>query len=366
VTPHRSSAEGSFRFDRVFRGIGRLAKASGVHGRREFQQLDAFLTRLYERGRFDLIRGCLEDRHTVLELYAAELDGRLQAFNADRLLEAPLWATLSAWLPRSAAAVSSRRRYETSVVSFRRTGALGAGAKLKDLPRVDWQQVHASWPAGPADWNRMRAMWSRFLTVTLGDKYHPLRRQLLTAIPRATEPPGREPDVTPALFWQIVAAAPEYVQASYVCLVATGLRLGEYLRCRKEHLLPHTTSLNVPGRKTATSAAVLPIDERLWPWVVRAIPAPRSAKWLRRAWQEACAAVGVTDLRLHDLRHCFGQWLVDAGQSEASVQASLRHATPAMTRRYTMRKLRASDAAAMATVLLGAPAVAKPARRRKA
>ena len=58
----------------------------------------------------------------------------------------------------------------------------------------------------------------------------------------------------------------------------TGLRLGEYLRCRKEHLLPHTTSLNVPGRKTATSAAVLPIDERLWPWVVRAIPAPRSAK----------------------------------------------------------------------------------------
>ena len=43
-------------------------------------------------------------------------------------------------------------------------------------------------------------------------------------------------------------------------------------------------------------------------------------------------------LRLHDLRHCHGQWATDEGAPESKVQAALRHASPVMTRRYVLKK----------------------------
>jgi len=63
-------------------------------------------------------------------------------------------------------------------------------------------------------------------------------------------------------------------------------------------------------------------------------------------------AAAPTDLRLHDLRHCFGQWLADAGVQEARIQTGLRHTTAAMTRRYTMQRDNGENAKTMADVLL--------------
>lgn len=45
------------------------------------------------------------------------------------------------------------------------------------------------------------------------------------------------------------------------------------------------------------------------------------------------------------------QLLVSAGQSEASVQTTMRHATASMTRRYAMQKDRGENANALAEVL---------------
>ena len=47
---------------------------------------------------------------------------------------------------------------------------------IEDLKSIDWALLHRNWPAGSADWNRLRSAVSRFLTMTLGDKYHPFRR----------------------------------------------------------------------------------------------------------------------------------------------------------------------------------------------
>ena len=51
---------------------------------------------------------------------------------------------------------------------------------------------------------------------------------------------------------------------------------------------------------------------------------------------------------LHDLRHLTAQLLVNAGQSEAKVQSTMRHATASMTRRWD----HGENAAALARVLL--------------
>jgi integrase len=122
-----------------------------------------------------------------------------------------------------------------------------------------------------------------------------------------------------------------------------------------EHLHPITKAVSVPGTKTAGSAAVLRVDAELWPWVVQAVPAPVGYGWLRTYWKRALKAVGAdVTLRLHDLRHLTAQVLVNAGQSEASVQTTMRHATASMTRRYAKVKDRGENAAALARVLLEA------------
>ncbi len=143
------------------------------------------------------------------------------------------------------------------------------------------------------------------------------------------------------------------MQPALVTIAALGLRVGEYLRLRDTDLRPHTCSVHVPGTKTAGSADVARVDERLWPWITAAVPSPLGYKWLRLHWKRALKAAGAPlDLRLHDLRHCYGQWLADAGVAEARIQTGLRHATATMTRRYTKQRDQGENAHAIANVLL--------------
>lgn len=98
---------------------------------------------------------------------------------------------------------------------------------------------------------------------------------------------------------------------------------------------------------------MLRVDPGLWPWVLAAVPAPVAYNWLRKYWKRALASVGADQtLRLHDLRHLTAQLLVNAGQSEASVQTTMRHATAGMTRRYARQKDRGENASTLARVLL--------------
>jgi integrase len=83
------------------------------------------------------------------------------------------------------------------------------------------------------------------------------------------------------------------------------------------------------------------------------VPSPLGYQWLRRHWKDACRAAGAAhDLRLHDLRHCYGQWLANAGVGEARIQTGLRHATATMTRRYTKQRDKGENAKTMGDILL--------------
>lgn len=110
--------------------------------------------------------------------------------------------------------------------------------------------------------------------------------------------------------------------------------------------------------------ATLAVDESLWPWIVRAVPSPLQYKWLRLHWVRARKAVGAGDIRLHDLRHLTAILLVNQGRPESTVQTTMRHATPAMTRRYAMQRDRGENAKALAVALLGESATS-PKRTRK-
>jgi len=47
---------------------------------------------------------------------------------------------------------------------------------------------------------------------------------------------------------------------------------------------------------------------------------------------------GAPELRLYDLPHAFGQWLVDAGVPQSVVQVGMHHRTAAMTARCVKQR----------------------------
>ena len=242
--------------------------------------------------------------------------------------------------------------YKTAFTQLRAKTDLSDSATIADLTRVDWVALEQGWGGSAADWNHLRAAVSKFLSDTLGDIHHPVRRRVMEQFPKRPDV-ERVPDITPELLWKIVEKVPEHVKACYVTIAALGLDTGEYLELTKAHLRPHIHAIEAPGTKTYVRHGTLHVDERLWPWVERGVPSPVRYGWLREYWKRGLkAAKADTSLRLKDLRHCMGQWATDAGVSEARVQSAMRHASPNMTRRYAKQRDRGEVAKVMADVML--------------
>lgn len=344
------------RIDRIFPGVGRINLSSGTTKATLFRRLNSMLTDLHEHGYIDILKAIKDQRLTLQEVYQAKRAERLSYVLADMLLDRPLRASVDEWVPVSARTSSSRERYRVSWSGLLERAALPDDARVADLAEVDWRALHEDWPNSEADWNRMRAAVSRFLTMHLGDQYHPFRREIMAAMPRGREPRGRVPDVTPALLWSLLEHVREDARPAFVVLAATGLRIrSEYLRLEDHHLLPHTRGIQVPEEaKTEGSSEIIRCGETTWGWVCQAVPEELSYRQLYRAFKRAARTVGQPDLTPHDLRHLHGMLLSDAGVSEARIQSSLRHADPDMTRRYTMQRDRGEAADVVDVALYGA------------
>lgn len=356
MSPSRTSGPdgGNFRFDRVFPGVGRIRCSSGTDRTGEFRKRDAILTKLFENAQLEVLRSFQRGEITIEQLVEADRVGRLKGADlmSEMALRQPLWTAIDETLPNMGTSAETRRRYFTSLAKLQRLGArwLPASAQVGDLASVDWKQLSAAWGGSAADWNHMRRALSTFLSTALGDVYHPLRRTVMKQIALRSERP-RVPDLAVEQFWRIIALTPEHARACYVVLAASGMRLGEYLRCTRENLRPDSHAIQVPGTKTAASADMIFVAEELWPWVERGIPSPLQRKWMWTYWKRACRAVGQPDLRLHDLRHFYSQLADEAGASTEMVMAALRHSNPATTRGYKTRKVKGEVARMVGSAL---------------
>jgi integrase len=310
----------------------------------------ALIDSLIEDSQIGVLRALMEHRVTLDQLVEAkrrnELSGT-QVLTSIAIRE-PLWTAMDRAIPTMGKSKVTRQRYEQAKRNLERKASehLPKTATVAELLTTDWNAVQASWGTSGSDWMHIRRFISAFLTKHLGDVYHSFRRQVVQLIPTAQEN-EREPDVTPELFWQIVGNAKEHVRAAFVTIVVTGMRRSEYLRCTRDNLKPAILGVQVPGRKTKGSTGIVMVDEELWPWVDAGIPSPLAYKRLRELWIEACTATGVSGLTLHDLRHAMGQWATNEGVAESKIQSALRHASPAMTRRYTKQKAKGEVAAAV-------------------
>jgi integrase len=69
------------------------------------------------------------------------------------------------------------------------------------------------------------------------------------------------------------------------------------------------------------------------PWVFATKAGKRIAS-VKHSFTSACKAVGIEDMRVHDLRHTCAAWLVSAGVPLPEVRDLLGHSTVMMTEKY--------------------------------
>ncbi|MBU0680087.1 MAG: site-specific integrase [Proteobacteria bacterium] len=85
--------------------------------------------------------------------------------------------------------------------------------------------------------------------------------------------------------------------------------------------------------------------------------AARPSLIFRQSWQHARKRAGITDVRMHDLRHTAGTWMLARGVDIRIIAAILGHATMEMVLRYT----HVVDAAALAAIdTIGDLGIKKP------
>jgi integrase len=355
VSPERTDGtRGSFRFDEQIPGVGRLRLKSGARTLREHHRRVALIRKLRDQGRLDLLRAFHVREITILELLDADRRDQLPHLVADVFTSRPLWPEVDRVLDgirKAPATVETYRKSWKALKEFpvaKDRRLLPAEARVKDLLAVDWHALEARWGRSAASWNHLRRAVSRFLSTLLGSRWHPFRSEVLRGFPTRVEI-ERTPELSVADFQRVLKHLEEPVRPAIMLLAMTGMRLGEYLRLRPEHLGQHV--IRVPGTKTRSAARTLPVDPKLWPWVVAGVPCPVTHWMIWSRWAAALEAAEVEYVRIHDLRHCTAQWLHDAGRPLASLMQTLGHTSIAQTQRYASRRLRQDDAAAMAVLL---------------
>jgi integrase len=242
--------------------------------------------------------------------------------------------------------------------------------RVQDVTRADIAQLHHGMRSTPGAANRVLALLSKMFNLAerwglrpdhtnpcrhveryaerkmerflLGDELARLGAALAEAERNGTEMPS--------------------VIAAVRLLILTGARAGEILSLRWEHVDLASGCLRLPTSKTGRKLIHLngPALEVLSncarrrtesPWVIEGGKAGRPLVNIRKPWHRMRQSAGLTDVRLHDLRHSFASVAVAGGLSLPMIGALLGHSQPATTARYAHL---AADPLRAAAELIGA------------
>lgn len=149
----------------------------------------------------------------------------------------------------------------------------------------------------------------------------------------------RSQHLSPDQFRRVLAAAPDPMRPIFALLTATGMRRGELLGCKWKYidghriLLPTSKNdepkeihLNGFAQKVLASIPQGGPDDVLFPDV--------TPEAVSMAFHRVCEILGISDIRLHDLRHTFATWLRQGGTELDVIASQLGHRDLRMTKRY--------------------------------
>lgn len=343
--------------------------ATGARSQRDYIRRVALFDDLVENSQIAVIQALVDGRITFEQLIDARRRDELKGAQilTSVAIDCELVTAVRDTLPKMGRADATRDRYTVTLGAVAKSIEADrelwfaeddplleedTAVRVRGLAGVRWPALHAKWrqSRSAADWNHVVRLLSTFLTRYLGNKHHPFALEVRALMPRDVEE-ERVPDLTPALFWRILAAAPEHVRPAFMSLLLLGCRVRqEYLKIdRDRQLMPERHAVKFPGTGTNKSkrGRVVTVDEEYWPWVDAGVPSPLGYKWLRMNWIRACVAAGAgtfvdeekelgyVGLHMHDLRHALAQWASDAGVPLDRIGDVLGHTHLSTTARYT-------------------------------
>jgi integrase len=321
--------------------VGRLGRLQiRVSGNARFvRACETAIDKLIDDGQVDVLRALRDGKVMIAELVDVDRQGKLSGSNilTSVVLSRRLWPTWKAAIEEMGDSERTRKRYHVTRRALMRellASDLPRHAPILALRDVDWRKLRQRWlrRRSPSDWNHVTRGVSHFLTVALGDKWHPFRREVTSQFKTAKER-VRSANLSTSDLWRIVEHAREDIRPVIVTLAAAGLRIGEYLSLEGEASLVHSTCTVVVRGKTGERKVA--VDERFWPWVVAAAEPPLAYKRLRHLFGEACRAAHVHGVTLHSLRHLYGETASDAGAPLGHVKNALGHENLSTSERYT-------------------------------
>lgn len=136
--------------------------------------------------------------------------------------------------------------------------------------------------------------------------------------------------------------------------VETGMRRGEILATRHDHLDVRERTLLIPETKTGRARTIPLTEKAMGLLTLLELPKdqellfPISANCLRLAWERVRKRAGITDLHFHDLRHEALSRLFEAGLTAPEVMSISGHRSLVMLGRYAHAGERKAIAAKLA------------------
>lgn len=342
MSPERTRKDkGWFRLDRVIAGVGRIRVKSG-RTLKQHQRVDLIVTKLMEQGQLEELRSLRAKRITSTQLVDADRRKAKAGDGTAEKLRAPLWSTAETVFRGPGA---TRDRYRRSIRAFRKRSLLSDHATIADLDTVPWSTVERQWGFSSADWNHWVRALSRLLTLHLG-QHHPFRVGVLARVERRVEV-EHEVNLTAKEFQAIIAPAPKPLRDCFWTLALTGMRCrSEFDKLTRADLGRY--EVHISKTKNRKSHRIIPVDPRIWPHVLGAVPCPVSADYLTRAWRKLADQAKRPDLTLRDLRHCYGIWSLEAGITVNVLQGGMGHVNLSTTQRYVKQRAKAGHAQALA------------------
>lgn len=145
---------------------------------------------------------------------------------------------------------------------------------------------------------------------------------------------------------RLIAVAPAHLQPVIRFALATGLRKGNILNLRWDHIDVARRQLWVhPDDAKGGKAIGIPLNALALqalndcvghhPQAVFVVDG-KPYRWIdHRTWQRVCRDAGVPGLRFHDLRHTWASWLAQAGVDPQHLKTLGGWSTLAMVERYS-------------------------------
>ena len=223
--------------------------------------------------------------------------------------------------------------------------------------------------------NRVLALVSRLFTLFETWEWRPQNTNPARGIERAREE-ARDRTFSPTELSALAEALRQWedrhpAQVAAIRLAAvTGLRIGEILVIRWEHLDLDTGRLTLPATKTGrrlhdlpeAALSILTDLPRINEWsLTTGRDSPVTYTTVRNTFGKAAGTAGLVDVRLHDLRRTVMTRAAMAGLGTHVLRDLLGHKTTAMADRYIrsvgnpVRDARELVGAAMAAMMQGKP-----------